>query len=166
MSHTHQSKFLLPALIVGVALASGCRSDRNAGGDGTTSAAGPASRASGATVNEAMRTGRLQSLPPVVQQAALADLGDATVTGTRAQSSAAGVLYRVSYIENGTPKQAIYDGEGHRVTPAGGAATRPGVDAQPGPGLDLRDPDTGEPLPGAATPATTGPIRQRNTGGY
>ena len=116
-------------------------------------------------MGRALRSGQLQGLPPLVQQAALDDLGNASITGTRTQSSEAGLLYRVNYIENGAAKQATYNDQGKRINPAGSSSAAP-QDVQPGPGLDLRDANTGEPMRGAATPATTGPIRQRNAGGY
>ena len=152
--------------------AGGCRGDADRSvmnpSEPTAVDGRPTSRASGEAVQQAMQSGRLRSFPPVVQQRVLDDIGAGRIVNTRTQSSSAGVLYVVTYLQDGTPRQAIYDAEGRRVaTPGGGgAASQPAVDAQPGPGLDLRNAETGQPLPGAATPATTGPIRQRNAGGY
>ena len=139
----------LPGLAAGLLiLPAGC------GGDGTKDLPeGGAARteAESELIDDALRSGQLSALPAAVQQAARRDLGDATPTGSRAQSTEAGILYRVRFVNNGKPGSVVYDAagryvSGERPASAGEAGESPEGTAVTG--------DGATPPPTAGTPPT------------
>ncbi len=101
----------------------------------------------------------LQGMPPELADQVEADLEGAVITSVDVIDGDDGVLYEVTYIEDGAAKQRIYDRSGKRLA-VGGPPSGGSPDANSGPIVqDARDMDEGgDGLGGGLDPNNDGKL--------
>ena len=69
-----------------------------------------------AEADDVMKRAKLDGVPAEVEQKIMNELGtDTTITGTDITSTDGGMVYSVTYLEDGEPKSATFDSEGSRI---------------------------------------------------
>lgn len=95
-----------------ITLAAGCQSDNN-------------DQLTNAEEAEVLQNAKLGGIPPEARQNITAQLGDVQIASSDVKSTDAGVMYKVTYIQDGKPSSAMFDSDGNRVnqpTADGGAS--------------------------------------------